>query len=218
MTARRLFQALLTGFLFCFPGGLRGFEFVILKYKGGDYYNARAGVENFLGELRKRTTVETSPKPPELSLDDEAVFRRVFLFLNGHLPVSFSPAERANLRKFIEGGGFLFANDDYGMDESFRREMRDIFPEYPLREIPFDHAVYRILYSFPQGIPKVHEHDGGRARAYGIFIRGRLAVFYAFNTDIADGWDFAEVHNNPQETREAAIRMGVNIVLYALSH
>lgn len=196
---------------------LFAFDFVILQYKGGDMYNARNGVRNFLKELKRRTLIDVDLNPVELSLADEAIFQHSFLFLNGHLPVVFSEAEAVNLRKFILSGGFLFVNDDYGMDESFRKAMQKVFPENPLTEIGFNHPVYRCFYEFKSGIPKIHEHYEGQPRAFGIFPGGRLAVFYAYNTDIADGWDTADVHQDPEGKREEAFRMGVNIVVWALS-
>ncbi len=201
---------------FCFSA-LASFDFVILKYKSGDYYNARAGVGNFLIELKKRTTIDVNETPIELSLEDENLFNYYFLFLNGHVPIQFSEKEKLLLRRFVLNGGFLFANDDYGMDESFRKVIKEVFPDYNLIEIDFNHPVYHIFYNFNQGLPKIHEHYEGAPRAYGIFINGRLAVFYDYNSDIADGWDSPEVHNDPPEKREAAFKMGINIVIYSLS-
>lgn len=197
---------------------LNAFDLVIVKYKGGDHYNARDSVVNFLGELKKRTQIDVRLKPVELSLDEDAIFQHYFLFLNGHIPVVFSERERSALRKFVLNGGFVFVNDDYGMDESFRKEMRTVFPEYPLQEIAFSDPIYHCFYQFPDGLPKIHEHYTGAPKAYGLFINKRIAVFYDYNSDIADGWDFPEVHNDTADKREAAFRMGVNIVTYSLSH
>ena len=117
-----------------------------------------------------------------------------------------------------EQGGFLHADDNYGMNDSFRREMARLFPEQPLVEVPLDHPVYRLVYNFPRGIPKIHEHDGKPAQAFGIFLSGRLAVFYSFETDLGDGWEDAEVHRDSPERREEAIRMGVNLFAYAVGY
>ncbi len=204
--------------LIVFAGRLWAFDWVIVKYRVGDWYNARDGVKNFLAELAKRTTVEVDPEPLELSLDDARIFEHQFLFLNGHVPVELNAVERANLRKFILNGGFLFANDDYGMDESFRRLVKEVFPDYPFEQVAFDHPVYHCFYNFSEGLPKIHEHDGKPPEGWGLFVDGRLAVYYDFSSDIADGWDYPEVHQDPQEKREAAFRMGVNIVVYALTH
>lgn len=212
------FTPILLLFVLLASAKIHSFDFVILKYKGGDYYNARDSVANFLSELRKRTKIDIKPKAVELSLDEDAVFQHYFLFLNGHIPLSFSEKERAALRKFVLNGGFVFANDDYGMDESFRKEMKLVFPEYPLQEISFDDPVYHCFYQFKNGLPKIHEHYEGAPKAYGIFVNKRIALFYDYNSDIADGWDFPEVHNDTADKREDAFRMGVNIVIYSLSH
>ncbi|OHD57075.1 MAG: hypothetical protein A2Y33_09110 [Spirochaetes bacterium GWF1_51_8] len=210
-------EIFLAFFLLC-PLLASGFDFVIVKYRSGDWYNASDGVKNFLAELAQRTTVDTVPLPVELPLDDDRIFEHSFLFLNGHVPVLLDEKEKANLKKFILNGGFLFANDDYGLDESFRKLIAELFPGYPFEQVSFAHPLYHSFYHFDKGLPKIHEHDGGTPEGWGLFIDGRLAVFYAYNADIADGWDYPEVHNDPVEKREAAFRMGVNIVIYSLTY
>ena len=121
------------------------------------------------------------------------------------------------LREYLESGGFLHADDNYGLDESFRREMRKVWPEAELVEVPHDHPIYHVFYEFPGGLPKIHLHDGKPAQGLGIFHRGRLVVFYSYESDLGDGWEDAEVHDNPAEVRERALRMGLNLFLYALS-
>ncbi len=194
------------------------FQWVIVQYKSGDWYNARPSVMNLLKELEKRTTIEVDHKIPELSLEDERIFEYSFLFLNGHVPVVMNSKEKDFLRRYILNGGFLFINDDYGIDKSVREILSEVFPDYPLQDIPYNHPIYHSLYDFPAGLPKIHEHDGGAPRGMGIVINSRVCVFYAFNADIADGWDDESVHNDPMEKREQALRMGINIVIYALSH
>lgn len=195
-----------------------GFDFVIVKYKSGDYYNARDGVKNFLSELKKRTVIAVNPALIELPLDDKEIFRHHFIFINGHIPITLNETEKRNLRQFVLNGGFVFANDDYGMDESFREIMKEVFPDYPLQEIDFKNSIYSCFYHFKNGIPKIHEHYEGPPKALGIFVNNRIALFYAYNSDIGDGWDDPEVHNDPPEKREAAFRMGINIVVYSLSY
>ncbi|MGC8765533.1 MAG: DUF4159 domain-containing protein [Brevinematia bacterium] len=207
--------------IFIFSSFLRPlfpFDVVLIKYPKSDYYNARKGVSLFLKELKERTTINVNEKIFELSLEDIEIFEHYFLILNGHVPVELSEVEKKNLKIFLENGGFLFANDDYGMDKSFRKLMKEIFPDKPLVRIPFSHRIYHCFYHFQSGIPKIHEHDGGPPEGLGIFFGDRLAVFYAFNTDIMDGWDPVEVHNDPPEKREEAIRMGINIVVYSLEN
>jgi hypothetical protein len=138
--------------------------------------------------------------------------------MTGHGNVDFSDEEAARLRLYLVSGGFLWADDNYGMDPSFRKALRKVFPESELVELPFSHEIYHIAYDFPQGLPKVHEHDGGPPHGYGIFHEGRLVVFYSFNTDIGDGLEDADVHGDPANVREAAAKMATNIVAYALTH
>jgi hypothetical protein len=197
---------------------LYAFDIVIVKYKSGDYYNAREGVKNFLHELKKRTSIDVNENAAEISLDDDALFQHYFLFINGHVPIQISAAEKANLRKFVLNGGFVYANDDYGIDESFRKAVMETFPDYPMQEVDFKNPIYHSFYEMKNGVPKIHEHYEGPPKAYGIFVNGRIALYYTYNSDIPDGWDSAEVHNDPSDKREEAFRMGVNIAVYSLTH
>ncbi|MEO0085312.1 MAG: DUF4159 domain-containing protein [candidate division WOR-3 bacterium] len=188
-----------------------------LKYSGGgDWYNDPDAIPSLCREIRRRTNIQVADDEARVELMDEKLFNYPFLFMTGHGNVSFSDAEVGRLRRFLEAGGFLYADDDYGMDESFRREMRRAFPQSELVELPFEHPIYHQVYDFPNGLPKIHEHDEGPPHGYGIFIGGRLAVFYTFNTNISDGW--TATHNDPPEVREQAFRMGVNIVSYFLTN
>lgn len=188
-----------------------------LKYSGGgDWYNDPDAIPNLCREIRRRTNIQVAEDEARVELTDEKLFNYPLLFMTGHGNVSFSDAEVSRLRRFLEAGGFLYADDDYGMDESFRREMRRVFPQNELVELPFDHPIYHQVYDFPNGLPKIHEHEEGAPHGYGIFIGGRLAVFYTFNTNISDGWTTA--HNDPPEVREQAFRMGVNIVSFFLTN
>ena len=190
-----------------------------LKYGGGgDWYANPTSLPNLLAALRSRTEIDVAAEPATVSLDDEALFLHPIVHITGHGRVAFSDSEAANLRRYLERGGFLWADDNYGMDRHFRGEMSKVFPEASLVELPFDHEIYRSFYRFPDGLPKIHEHDGGPPHGYGIFHEGRLVVFYSFNTDIGDGMEDLEVHNDPPEKHEAALRMGINIVVYALTH
>ncbi len=193
------------------------FQPVLIKYKLGDWYNTRAGIQNFLVQLSTRTTIQVEKGVPEYDLTDERIFKHSLLFINGHVPITLSETEKKNLRLYLDSGGFVFANDDYGMDESFTNLINGLFEDSRLHPIPFDHPVYRVFYRFPKGIPKIHEHDGGPPEALGLWRKGRLVLFYSRNTDIMDGWDAPEVHGDSDKLREAAIRMGVNVVVYALS-
>lgn len=203
--------------IFCLSK-LYAFDFVIVKYRLGDWYNARQGVKNFLAQLKQRTDIPVNTTAVELSLEDERIFEHYFLFINGHVPIKLNQKEQDNLRKFILNGGFVYANDDYGMDKTFRKLISELFSDYRFEEVSFKHPIYRSFYKFPKGLPKIHEHYKGAPKGYGLFIDGRLAVYYSANSDIADGWDYAEVHKDSKTKREEALRMGINIVIYALSN
>jgi hypothetical protein len=153
-----------------------------------------------------------------VTLADDELWNVPYLYMTGHGNVRFSDAELATLRAWLLQGGFLHADDNYGMDESIRRELARLFPDRRLTEVPLNHPVYHLVYDFPRGIPKIHEHDGKPAQAFGIFLDGRLAVFYSFQTDLGDGWEDPEVHNDPPEKREASLRMGVNLFAYAVGY
>jgi hypothetical protein len=197
----------------------RGFTIAQVKYRGGgDWYANPTALPNLLSALRSRTEIEVGARAATVSLDEDGLFLYPMLHMTGHGKISFSDDEAANLREYLERGGFLWADDNYGMDRSFREEMRKVFPDDPFVELPFDHAIYHSFYSFADGLPKIHEHDGGPPHGFGIFHDGRLVVFYSFNTDIGDGLEDAEVHDDPPEKHEAALRMGVNIAVYVLSN
>lgn len=189
-----------------------------LEYDGGgDWYANPSSVSNLLEEVRLRTGLVTARRERVVRLLDPSLPDHPYLYMTGHGDVRFDPRERQALRAYLLGGGFLHADDNYGLDESFRREMAAVFPDREMVEIPPDHPVFDLLYEFPDGLPKVHEHDGARPQAFGIFDRGRLMVFYSFESDLGDGWEDPDVHDDPREVREAALRMGVNLVLYALA-
>jgi len=190
-----------------------------LKYRGGgDWYNDPSIIPNLLREIRFRTGIRTAEGQVIVSLTDDTLFSYPFIFITGHGNIRFDTDETERLRTYLASGGFLLADDDYGMDESFRREMARIFPDHPLVELPFEHPVYHTYYDFAEGPPKIHEHYKGAPRGYGIYIEGRLAVMYLYNSNIGDGWADPDIHKDPPEVREAAFKMGVNIILYALTH
>lgn len=188
-----------------------------LKYSGGgDWYNDPDAIPNLAKEMNKRTNIKTEEYEKVVSLKDEKLFNYPFLFITGHGNISFSEDEVKRLRVYLMHGGFLYADDDYGMDESFRREIKKVFPENELVELPFEHPIYNLIYKFPSGLPKIHEHYEGAPKGYGIFHQGRLVVFYTWNTNISDGW--TEAHDNPWAKRDEAFKMGINILVYALTH
>jgi len=190
-----------------------------LKYSGGgDWYNDPSIIPNLARELNRRTTVRANEEQAILSLSDEALFRFPFLYITGHGNIVFTEKEMERLRNHLTHGGFLYADDDYGMDPYFRREMKKVFPDKEFVELPFDHPIYHLLYPFPEGLPKIHKHDNKPPKGYGLFHEGRMIVYYTYETNISDGWADPHVHNDPEEKREEAFQMGINIVLYALTH
>ncbi len=186
-----------------------------LKYDGGgDWYNDPDCIPNLAREANRRTGLFVNLKEEVVSAKEEKIFNYPFLFLTGHGNISFSEEEVKRLREYFLRGGFLYADDDYGMDSSFRREMKKVFPNSELVELSFDHPLYNIFYHFREGPPKIHEHYEGPPRGFGLFDRGRLVVFYTYNSNVSDGW--TDAHNDPPEKRESAFRMGINILLFSL--
>ena len=184
---------------------------------GGDWYAGPSALPNMLGAIRQRTTLHVAERERIVMLRSADLWDIPYLFMRGHGNVHFSDDEVAVLRRYLEQGGFLHADDDYGMDASFRREIQRVFPDHPLVEVPLTHAVYHLVYEFPRGLPKIHEHDGLPAQGFGIFLGERLAVYYSYQADLGDGWEDPDVHHDPPELHEAALRMGVNLFTYAVS-
>jgi hypothetical protein len=195
------------------------FQVARLKYRGGgDWYSDPTSLPNLHHQVERALGIKVAREEARLSIMDENLFAFPFVYMTGHGKIRFSDEEATRLRHYLLSGGFLWADDNYGMDEHFRREIRKVFPEAELVELPFDHEIYHIVYDFPRGLPKIHEHHGGPPHGYGIFHGERLVVFYSFNTDIGDGLENPEVHRDPPEKQQAAARMAVNIVAYALTH
>jgi hypothetical protein len=184
---------------------------------GGDWYANPTALPNLLKEIRARTGVAVSDRPATAKLSDPALWSYPYLYMTGHGNVKFTDEEVRTLRRYLEAGGFLHADDNYGMDESFRREIRRVFPEAELRELPQDHPVYHIFYEFAHGLPKIHKHDGKPPQGFGIFHRGRLVVYYTYETDLGNGWEDQKTYDDAPELREQAFRMGVNLFMFALS-
>ncbi len=184
---------------------------------GGDWYANPSSIPNLIAAINQRTALTVAERERVVRLTDPELWEVPYLYMTGHGNVRFSPDEVRLLRRYLENGGFLHADDNYGMDESFRREVARVFPDRPLVEVPLDHPVYHVVYDLLQGLPKIHEHDGQPAQGFGIFVSGRLAVFYSYQSDVGDGWEDPDVHGDPDELREAALRMGVNLFAYAVT-
>jgi len=189
-----------------------------LKYRGGgDWYNDPSIIPNLAREINKRTNIQVDRDEIVVSLAEEKLVRYPFIFMTGHGNIKFSDDDIERLRNYLSAGGFLYADDDYGMDDAFRKEIKKVFPNKELIEIPYDHPLYHIFYDF-ESLPKIHKHNGKPPQGFGIFDESRMLLFYSYETNISDGWADPDVHKDPPEKREEAFRMGINIFLYALTH
>ncbi len=191
-----------------------------IKYDGGgDWYSDEKSLMELFAFARQHTLLDLGPQEDVVELTTDKLFTFPYLYLTGHGNVTFSAAEADRLRRYLLQGGFLHIDDNYGLDEHIRPELERVFPERKLVEVPYDHPIYTIQYDFSNGLPKIHEHDGEAPKGYGYFDEhGRLMVFYTMEADLGDGWEPASVHNNPPEKRRAALRMGTNILTYAMTH
>jgi hypothetical protein len=185
---------------------------------GGDWYANPSSLPNLLTALRTRTALRVAPEEKVVTLSDDDLWNVPYIYMTGHGNVHWSDQDLLTLRRYLQQGGFLHADDNYGMDASIRRELGRLFPDHPLVEVPLDHPIYHLIYDFPRGIPKIHVHDGKPAQGFGIFLDGRLAVYYSYQSDLGDGWEDPEVHHDPPEKRESALRMGVNLFSYAVGY
>lgn len=184
---------------------------------GGDWYANPSSIPNLLDAIAERTTLPVEAREARVTLLDERLWDYPFLHVTGHGNIKLTDREVERLREYLTRGGFLHVSDNYGLDSSFRREIARVFPERKLTDVPLKHPIYNIVYEFPKGLPKIHEHDGKPPRGLGIFLGDRLAVFYDYESDLGDGWEDPDVHKDPPELHEAAIRMGVNLFVYAIT-
>ena len=183
---------------------------------GGDWYGNKTTWRNILHRVKQVFDLNVGEREVAHRITDPEFLKYPIAYISGHGNIYFSPQEVKILRRYLISGGFLYADDDFGMDPSFRREMKKVFPELKFVELPFSHPIYHIYYQFDHGLPKVHEHYGGPPKGFGLIYQGRLVCFYSWNTDISDGCEDAEIHGDPPEIREQALRMAVNIFLYAV--
>ncbi|MEA3474964.1 MAG: DUF4159 domain-containing protein [Candidatus Cloacimonadota bacterium] len=186
---------------------------------GGDWYNDTSVIPNLLREINNRTNINAAKDQVIVSLKDNRIFNYPFLYLTGHGNIVLSDEEIKNLREYLKKGGFLYVDDDYGLDKYFRREIARVFPNKSLQELPSSHPIFSCFYHFENGLPKIHEHDNKRPQAFALFNNfGRMIVLYTYESNISDGWASPDVHKDPPEIRERAFKMGINIVYYVLTH
>ena len=198
---------------------VKGFEIARLKYNGGgDWYNDPSAEVNLLNFIRTNTNINVNPEYKFVDLSTDEIFSYPFLFMTGHGNVLFSQDEAEKLRKYLENGGFLYIDDDYGLDKAIRREMKKVFPDNDFIELPFNYGLYTDLYEFKSGPPKTHEHNGKPPQGFGIFLDKRLAVYYTYESNPSDGWTDPQVHNDPENKRIEALKFGTNLVVWALSN
>ena len=217
---KNFFFLMLTFFLF-FSGTppTGSVQIALLKYNGGgDWYANPTSLPNLITFCNKNLNTSINPDPVTIEAGSQEIFNFPLVHMTGHGNVVFSTNDVINLRNYLTSGGFLHIDDNYGMDEFIRKEIKKIFPDNPLTEIPSNHLIFQEPFSFSSGLPKIHEHDNKKPQAFGIFIEGRIALLYTYETDLGDGWEDSEVHNNPQTVREKALKMGANIINYAFKN
>lgn len=189
-----------------------------IKYRGGgDWYNDPSSLKNLIEFVNRGVPITITTKYDDIALGSRELHKYPFAFLTGHGTISINRAEATNLREYLDNGGFLYVDDDYGLDDNFRKMLEQVYPDEELIELPFDHPIYHQVFDFPDGLPKIHEHDNKPPQGFGLFRNGRLVVFYTYESNLADGWANPEVHNDPEPLRQKALQMGTNILVYALT-
>jgi Domain of unknown function (DUF4159) len=196
------------------------YSFKIAKMKyggGGDWYANKTSLPNLIKFCNGTLRSNVFPEEDIIEPGSRDIFSYPFVHLTGHGNIVFTESEAQNMRKYLLSGGFLHIDDNYGLDKFIRREMKKVFPELDFIEIPFSHPVYHQKFDFPNGLPKVHEHDGRSPQGFGLIYKGRLVCFYSYECDLGNGWEDQSVYNDPEETRQQALRMGANLLYYALT-
>ncbi len=195
-------------------------EFAVTRVKysgGGDWYSDPSSLVNLQSFVSENLGIKTAKNEKIISILDEELFSTSYLYLTGHGNLFFSENEAERLREYLLGGGFIHVDDNYGLDESFRREIKKVFPDNNLVEIPFSHPIYNMVYNFDNGLPKIHEHDNNPPQGLAIIIDERVVLFYTYECDLGDGWEDPDVHNDPEEKHLDALKMGANIIAYVLA-
>ncbi len=211
----------LTGYIFFFlvTISIYGQDIAILQYKGGgDWYSNPTAIPNLITFCNQNINTTISAKPKTVKPESVDIFQYPYVHMTGHGNVFFTDVDAQNLRNYLLSGGFLHIDDNYGMEPYIRKELVKVFPDNELVELPVTHPIFSSKYNFPQGLPKIHEHDGKRPQALGIIHENRLILLFTFESDLGDGWENPEVHNDPEEVRSKALKMGANIIKYAFEN
>ncbi len=204
---------------FVFTYSISSQELALLQYGGGgDWYANPTSLPNLAKFCNQNINTSIKEKTATVSPGNVDIFDYPFVHMTGHGNVFFSAEEAQNLQNYLMSGGFLHIDDNYGIDQYIRKEITKIFPNKELKELPANHPIFSSVYKFPQGLPKIHEHDGARPQAFGIFVEDRLVLLYTFETDLGDGWENPEVHNDPPDVRLKALQMGANIIKYVFEN
>lgn len=203
----------------CFTFSVEAQDLAIVKYKGGgDWYSNPTALPNLIAYCNDNIKTKMNSKPEVVEVGSVDIFQFPMLHMTGHGNVFFSDEDAENLRNYLLSGGFLHIDDNYGMEPYIKKELKKVFPNKELTELSKNHEIFSTAFNFPQGLPKIHEHDGKRPQALGIFDNNRLVVLFTFESDLGDGWEDPEVHNDPEDVREKALKMGANIVKYAFEN
>ena len=194
------------------------FEIARAKYRGGgDWFNDPSALSNLISFVKAQFSIAIKTEYKDVSIGSSDLHSYPFIFLTGHGNININSSEANNLRTYLDNGGFLYIDDDYGIDEHARNMMKQVYPDEEFIELPYSHPIYNNVFNFENGLPKIHEHDNQSPRGFGLFRNGKMVVFYTFESNLADGWADAEIHNNPASLRQQALRMGTNILVYALT-
>lgn len=205
---------------FCFLGVQSFAQLKIAKLKyggGGDWYANKTALPNLIRFFNQNLKGNIHPEEDIVEVGDRKLFQYPYVYMTGHGNVVFSSRDAENLRTYLLSGGFLHIDDNYGMSEFVRREMKKVFPDQNFVELPFSHPIYHQRFAFPGGIPKIHEHDNKPPQGFGLFHEGKLVCFFSYETDLGNGWEDRNVHNDPEEVRQQALKMGANILQFAFS-
>jgi hypothetical protein len=190
-----------------------------VQYRGGgDWYANRTALPNLVKFCNQNISSNIDPNDAVVDVGSDEIFDYPYIYLTGHGNIVFDDKDAANLRLYLESGGFLHIDDNYGLDKFIRNEMKKVFPELSFIELPFTHKIYHQTYNFPKGLPKIHEHDGKPAQGFGLIYKGKLVCFYSYESDLGNGWENPEVHNDPEEKRQLALKMGANIIQYIFTN